>query len=344
MRAYQREAERGLQWCVYEKGKPLSSMTVEDCIEYREFLVSLADVTAPWHWQVQRSDWIGAKSHPRSSPNWRPFEGRMSQKSIERSLTIVRSMFEWLVSQAYLSGNPWRPVQLQLSSHERFKHTASSIAVRDLALAKEEWDGLLELASTLAGSERCARAKVVVRLAGQAGLRRDELAHVSTGSLKPLVTKDPNTGEERKRYLLEIRGKGGVERMIPMTVELDHCLRAYLQLRGLPSLPEHCPPATPLIAALTTEQRPDSRLSAGRIYAIVKRLIQVGAAELERQGRAEQAEHMRSLAHACLAPHLWNRGGREELAGGGAGVDGTFRRQHDNGVLFATQGSAVRAS
>lgn len=304
-RAYRREAERILQWCIYEKCKPLSSMSVDDCIEYREFLIALGDATSAWNWRVQRDDWIGAKSHPRSSPNWRPFEGRMSQRSIERSLVIVRSLFDWLIDAAYLAGNPWKSVKLQLSSHERFKHEPSSTRVRDLALAKDEWDYLLELAQRLQGSERQARAKVILRLAGQAGLRRDELANVSTGNLKPVTTENPHTGEKRKRYLLEIRGKGGVERQVPMALELDHCLREYLQLRGLSPLPEQCPPATPLVAALTTEQRADARLSAGRVYAIVKRLIQVGADDLEQQGRADQAEHMRSLARTHALRHTF---------------------------------------
>lgn len=304
-RAYRREAERVLQWCVYEKCKPLSSMSVGDCIEYREFLIALGDATLPWHWQIAREDWIGAKSHQRSSPNWRPFEGRMSQKSIERGLTIVRSLFDWLVDAAYLAGNPWKSVKVQLASHERFKHEASSTDVRDLALAKEEWDCLLELADHLEGSERRARAKVIVRLAGQAGLRRDELANVSTGSLKPVMIEDPGSAEKKKRYLLELRGKGGVERKVPMALELDRCLSEYLKLRGLAPLPEQCPPDTPLVAALMSEQREDARLSAGRIYAIVKRLMQVGADSVDEQGRAEQAAHMRSLARTHALRHTF---------------------------------------
>jgi integrase len=173
---------------------------------------------------------------------------------------LDRAQFGDRAQPLRLAGNPWKSVKLQLSSHERFRHEPSSTRVRDLALAKDEWDCLLEFAQRLAGSERQARAKVIIRLAGQAGLRRDELANVSTGNLNPVMTQDPHTGERRKRYLLQIRGKGGVERRVPMTLELDRCLGEYLQLRGLSPLPAQCPPATPLVAALTTEQRTEARL------------------------------------------------------------------------------------
>ena len=39
-RAYRKEAERFLLWAVVQKNKPLSSMTLEDCLEYRDFLLN----------------------------------------------------------------------------------------------------------------------------------------------------------------------------------------------------------------------------------------------------------------------------------------------------------------
>ena len=41
VRSYQGQAERFLLWMIFERQKPLSSATVEDCISYRDFLDSL---------------------------------------------------------------------------------------------------------------------------------------------------------------------------------------------------------------------------------------------------------------------------------------------------------------
>lgn len=49
-RAYRTEAERFLLWAITHKGKALSSMSNEDCIEYRDFLAD----------PQPRSRWCGA--------------------------------------------------------------------------------------------------------------------------------------------------------------------------------------------------------------------------------------------------------------------------------------------
>lgn len=157
------------------------------------------------------------------------------------------------------------------------------------------------MADRLPGVERSARAQVIVRLAGQAGLRRDELAHVSIANLKPVVMLEDRT----KRYLLTLRGKGGVDRVIPTTEALIDCLGGYLATRHLPVTPEECPPDTPLIAALTSERTADPRLSASRIYSIVKRLIQYGAESLQAEGRVDEARHMSALARAHTLRHTF---------------------------------------
>ncbi len=65
-RAYRKEAERFLLWAILERGKPLSSMTTEDCTAYRDFL---ADPPV---------DWCGPRGRERWSSLWRPFEGSLS--------------------------------------------------------------------------------------------------------------------------------------------------------------------------------------------------------------------------------------------------------------------------
>src|SRR5207244_2264007 len=80
-RAYRKEAERFLLWAILTKHKPLSSMTHEDCVEYREFLAD----------PQPRSQWCGARSRERWSPLWRPFEGPLSASAQRHAITILQN-------------------------------------------------------------------------------------------------------------------------------------------------------------------------------------------------------------------------------------------------------------
>lgn len=58
-RAYRKEAERLILWAIFERGKALSSLTVEDAVAYRAFLRR----------PLPAGRWIGP-SHSRTSPHW----------------------------------------------------------------------------------------------------------------------------------------------------------------------------------------------------------------------------------------------------------------------------------
>ena len=310
-RAYSREAERVLQWCLVEKGKPLSSMTVDDAIEYREFLIALPRPDMAWHWQTKRDDWIGAKSHPRTSPNWRPFEGRMSAASIERGLRIVRGLFTWLHEVGYLAGNPWAAVATTLKSHTQFRTSGKPRKKgAEKSLSREEWDAVLGVIDAMPAGERQARAALLVRLGVMAGLRREELANATTQWIE---------AHGKGRMTLTIVGKGGVPREVPMAAELIAALGDYLEARGLPRDPTECPQQTPLLAKLadeidltapepkTADERPDPRvaLTPARLYAIVRRLIEQAAEVLEGQGDDKPAAKLRRRARAHALRHTF---------------------------------------
>ena len=94
-RSYRKEAERLLLWSLIEKQKPLSSLTRDDLRDYQQFL------SAP----QPPSRWCGARK-PRHDPNWRPFQGPLSEGSIAQAITIINALFSYLVEAGYLSGNP----------------------------------------------------------------------------------------------------------------------------------------------------------------------------------------------------------------------------------------------
>ena len=99
-RSYRKEAERLLLWAVLEKGKALSSLSVEDATAYRSFLANPPPA------------WCGPRHHQRWSPMWRPLEGPLTPVALRQSLIILRSLFSFLISQSYMSGNPFVAVAL----------------------------------------------------------------------------------------------------------------------------------------------------------------------------------------------------------------------------------------
>ena len=96
--SYRKEAERLLLWCVHQHGKALSDLTHEDFLVYESFLKDPQPVDR-WVMQV-------AQKAPRSSPHWRPFAKPLDRQSQRQALSILNSLFNWLVQAGYLAGNP----------------------------------------------------------------------------------------------------------------------------------------------------------------------------------------------------------------------------------------------
>ncbi|MBL8157866.1 MAG: hypothetical protein JNM70_27265, partial [Anaerolineae bacterium] len=101
-RAYRKEAERLILWATLERGKPLSSLTHEDCEAYRRFLAD----------PQPRTTWCGPRARERWSPLWRPFEGPLSVSAQRQAITILTNLYTFLVDRNYLVGNPWRGVSM----------------------------------------------------------------------------------------------------------------------------------------------------------------------------------------------------------------------------------------
>ena len=96
--SYRKEAERLLLWSLVQPGKPLSSLTHEDCLRYQHFL---ADPQPAATWVAG-----GGRKHARSDARWRPFYGPLSPASQRQATVILNALFSWLVQAGYLAGNP----------------------------------------------------------------------------------------------------------------------------------------------------------------------------------------------------------------------------------------------
>lgn len=299
-REYRREVERLLLWCVYEKGKALSSLGVDDCIEYREFLVALSDHQAPWPWRLPRERWVAPRRVHRGSPLWRPFSGRLSRDGIERALLIVRACGDWLVGVGYLVANPWRAVAINLQGHRAFRSAAADRLQRQQrSLGEAERRFLDKAIEHLGGDERAVRARFLVMFAVYAGLRRDEFARARCADVRPVEVQG------RRRYELLVRGKGGRERAIPLPRQAVEVLDAYLGVRGLTVDALDSVRDEPLIASLPPHRH---ALSAQRLYAVFKWLCARAAALAEQQGESATAARLRQASAHWLRHTFGTRG------------------------------------
>lgn len=244
VRSYRIQAERFLLWMVLERNKPLSSATTEDCISYRDFLDSLGGDKL-WYWQLPRTAWIGQKSTPRWSPDWRPFAGPLAPASQRQAVVILTALCEWLMRQRYLESNPWDGVPPA--------QTAQLTLRADHSLTKHQWDKLITACDQLPDDESRLRLRFTLLAAYGLGLRISELVAMQTakagaraGELNPGL-KPARDGDG---WDIEVIGKGFKLRSIPVPETVMASLMDYMAARGFGCDPGDWPEATPLIVTL----------------------------------------------------------------------------------------------
>ena len=230
-RAYQKELERFLLWCVLRRRMALSDVLFEDCEAYKDFLGG------------PDSRWIGPRA-PRLSEHWRPFAGIPSPASQRYAVQAIRSFYTWLVDVRYLSGNPWVTV-----ADPRVEQPIHVIQI-EKALPETLWrtltrpEGILDqLCSTpddllreryrmrgwtakIAMSAQFRLLRAVLLLLGDSGVRREEAAMALRKKLKPLLAA-PGLWE------LDVLGKRNKRRTVFLPERAIEALRAHWEDRGL---------------------------------------------------------------------------------------------------------------
>jgi integrase len=223
-RAYTRELERLVLWAVIVRGTAVSSMTVEDCEAYKDFLAAPAPA------------FVGPKQS-RVSGRWRPFapEG-LAPDSQAYAVRVLRAAFAWLTEVRYLAGNPWRAV------HDPVTVTREVAVQVGRALPAGLWTAVRDVLDT-----RCARplnaagageeaadarqwrtARAAILLMGDSGLRRDEAAHARREALRLL----PHPSGGAPVWALTVIGKRRKQRTVPVSAATVHALRAHWADRG----------------------------------------------------------------------------------------------------------------
>lgn len=268
-RHYRKEAERLLLWALIERGKPLSSLTREDCQAYEAFLID----------PQPRERWCGPKA-PRLSPEWRPFLGPLGPGSRRTALLIINSLFTYLVKAGYLSGNP-------LALIKRRNRSGSGQPSVERYLEQDQWQVLLDTIETLPRDTSTAqrhyeRLRFLMALLYLLGPRVSEVAEHTMSSFR----------EIRGRWWWQVTGKGARTARVPVNQDMVRALQRYRQFHGLSPMP---PPddATPLIMNL----KGTAGITDNMIYRIVKDLVNKAAVRLETDDPHQADKLRRASTH-----------------------------------------------
>ncbi|MGB8421333.1 phage integrase family protein, partial [Paraburkholderia sp.] len=262
---YRTEAERLLLWAIFAKGKPLSSLDINDARDYiNRFLVD----------PQPAAQWVMARAEPRGDPAWRPFRGPLSVKSRQDALAALKKFFGDLVNAQYLDHNAFAKIKVFLGSETDEAGNARRVAAKprvqvERSLTGEAWAFAMRVLDALPDSGSAARIRFVLTFAYSTGLRRAELCGAFTDDISVRYAG----AELGSIHLLRVVGKGAKERFVPLVPAVLAALGDYLEIRGFPRDPLACPVGTPLIPAL-----PDKR-DIGRVRSeAAERGVDTGAA------------------------------------------------------------------
>jgi integrase/recombinase XerD len=151
-------------------------------------------------------------------------EEGLSNASIRRKMTVVRSLFSYLQTYGFVGANP---------AHSDF--VAAPAVPRDgktVALAPEDCRRLLDAPKASRRDEDTGkdiplptgfRDRALLAVLAYTGCRVGELTRLKVGNYK-------QNGVHR---VLEIMGKGGKERLVPVHVEAAERLEAWLDVAGI---------------------------------------------------------------------------------------------------------------
>lgn len=279
LRAYRKEVERFVIWCVKALRKPISSVSHADALAYREFLFD----------PKPHDVWCGARSHRRGSPHWRPFEGPLSHSAIKQAVTILHGLYAFLVDQSYLVGNPFSGVDTPRAASAEHR-------VRRRALTDEELDYVLKAIDRTTRNGR--RLRAIFALLYATGFRLAAIAQARWSDLERVQMPEGD-------YVWVMHAV--VKRSKEHEMAIPEDVLVMLQQHGIDrGLEEPCGAAwrdAALIGRVTDPggdvevypRDPRAGLNHDHLASIIKEHFLVCSRKVSEQGREEMA---RKLEHA----------------------------------------------
>lgn len=261
LQSYAKEIERLLLWCIHIKKINISSLRRNHLIEYQEFVKN----------PQPKKIWCGPKVSRRLkdgsiNPDWRPFSKGLSHTSLNKTITILDSFFNYLVQTNYLTGNPLAV------DRRRKKRNQGQSKIIDRYLELDEIHAVLNALTKYpikneAQQFQVLRARYIILLLFYTGLRIAEAAKHQMGNF---IQREGN-------WFLRVIGKGKKLREIPAPDELLKILAEFRLKVDLPSPEPQFREKTPLIPMQNLKQS----ISTRRIDQILKWAFNLGANMLE---------------------------------------------------------------
>lgn len=288
--SYRKEAERFLLWCLFEKHVPLSSVRAGEASQYLRWLEELGrsepEVFAQ-RWELPQSAWIGPKNTPRSSPDWRPFNGPLSVTSRRNAVIVVRQLYNFLKKTGYLVFNPFD----QVSGKVPFlKGEGVPQAFADRSLTPTQWDEVVSRLELLPEGVARERMRLILMMGKSLGMRASEMLDAKAGWLV-----ERRVGF-KVRNAIEIVGKGSKVRRLPLTPEQIGIVNAALAARGIHPVGQ-CDPETPLLVNLGRGPKPGSPMSRSGLYRALEAFFEKVALEVAGERPADAAKLRASSTH-----------------------------------------------
>lgn len=261
LRSYAKEIERLLLWCIHIGKINISSLRRNHLLEYQAFLKN----------PMPEKKWCGpsvARLTKTGDLNkfWRPFVKGLGPTSINKTLKILDSFFNYLVQTNYLIGNPLAV------DRRRKKRNDKNPRIIDRYLELDELQAVLEAINKYPLKDdkskfQMIRARYIILLLFYTGLRIAEAANHSMG----------NFMQREENWFLRVVGKGKKVREIPIPDELLSALSEFRISVGLSSRLPKYRETTPLIPMQNLKQP----ISTRRIDQILRKAFNLGADLIE---------------------------------------------------------------